>query len=378
MYAIDIACPFEFLRRFPRLVDGVGIRLGRKSSENERKVSNSKKLMKNQRIKFIKQSLIAACFTALTVCGVRADYKSTVLADSPKAYYRFNDNTNRDLININIGTIGAAGNASNDVVGNNFGDHFGGVAHHMPGAIVGDPDGAEFFDFSARTEIPFSSAVNTPEPQPFTLEAWIYPVSDEHNNGMGVLCNRYTQGPGGRQGWVMFQRAVSTNYDTNSGPGVGWNFRMYNGVDGSGHVDVTSGVPMVLGQWQHVVVVYNPVGGNPNTSLAIIYINGVAANTNINSNTNVPGYAACTGDHDPSFAVNGQPALSLGGYNNGNGNASNLGFQNPWTGGLDEFAIYTNILTPAQILAHYQNGTNAAPSLIPLWYSLLILRFISV
>ena len=190
MYAIDIACPFEFLRRFPRLVDGVGIRLGRKSSENERKVSNSKKLMKNQRIKFIKQSLIAACFTALTVCGVRADYKSTVLADSPKAYYRFNDNTNRDLININIGTIGAAGNASNDVVGNNFGDHFGGVAHHMPGAIVGDPDGAEFFDFSARTEIPFSSAVNTPETQPFTLEAWIYPVSDEHNNGMGVLCNR--------------------------------------------------------------------------------------------------------------------------------------------------------------------------------------------
>ncbi|MES2708379.1 MAG: hypothetical protein V4726_17425 [Verrucomicrobiota bacterium] len=31
-------------------------------------------------------------------------------------------------------------------------------------------------------------------------------------------------------------------------------------------------------------------------------------------------------------------------------------------GALDEVAIYSTVLTPAQILAHYQNGTNASRS----------------
>ena len=43
----------------------------------------------------------------------------------------------------------------------------------------------------------------------------------------------------------------------------------------------------------------------------------------------------------------------LGNYNNAN---SSL---NPWFGAVDEFALYPAKLTPAQILAHYQNGTNA-------------------
>jgi len=129
---------------------------------------------------------------------------------------------------------------------------------------------------------------------------------------------------------------------------------------------VTSGVPFTLGQWQHVVVVYDPVGGDPTNAMAIIYINGVAANTNINPG-GVPGYAECTGDHDPSIAVNGQPAMSLGGYNNANGGTD--GFENPWFGAADEYAWYPKALSPAQILAHYQNGTNALrgqsyPSLI--------------
>src|SRR5262249_50702071 len=67
-----------------------------------------------------------------------------------------------------------------------------------------------------------------------------------------------------------------------------------------------------------------------------------------------PGYGPCTGDH--ATAPNGQPALSLGGYNNAN--SGTAGFANPWVGGIDEFAWYSNKLSAAQILAHYQNGTN--------------------
>ena len=140
--------------------------------------------------------IITACLLTGTVPKAHADYPSTVRGDAPKAYYRFNDSANRNLINLNSGTLGAAGNASNDLA-----FVTGGAVHPFPGAIVGDPDRAEFFDFSpTRTEIPFNAAVNPPNTQPFTLEAWIYPASDEANNGQGVLCNRYTQGPGGRQG----------------------------------------------------------------------------------------------------------------------------------------------------------------------------------
>jgi hypothetical protein len=281
---------------------------------------------------------------------VRADYQSTVLADGPQAYYRFNDNTARNLINYNIGSLGAAGNASNDLASITKG-----VIHPMPGAIVGDPDGAEFFDFTTRAEVPFNAAFNTPNTQPFTVESWIYPVSDQASTGMGVWCNRYTQGTT-RQGWVMYQRGANANTSgATSGPGVGWEFRMYNNQDTSGHLDVTSGVPFTLGKWQHVVVVYDPV--QVTNATLTIYIDGVAANTNIWAATDgvTPGYYPCLNNN--SVQPNGPPAMSLGGYNNAN--SGTYGFANPWTGGIDEFAWYNIKLTPAQILAHYQNGTNA-------------------
>lgn len=300
------------------------------------------------------QGVIAIGLSAIAVSAARADYPTTVLADGPKAYYRFNDSTARNPINVNSGSLGAAGNASNDLA-----NVFFGTVHSFPGAIVGDSDRSEFFDFTTRTEIPFNPAVNPPANQPFTVEAWLYPSSDQVGTGMGALCNRYTQGPGGRQGWVMYQRAPDTNHCVSCGPGVGWEFRMYNGQDGSGHLDVTSGVPFTLGQWQHVVVVYNPVTNDQTNGVVNIYINGVFAAQNVNPTSGgIPGYEACTGDHDPSSAVNGQPAMSLGGYNNANGGTD--GFENPWFGAIDEYAWYPTNLTDAQILAHYQNGTNAS------------------
>jgi len=89
-----------------------------------------------------------------------------------------------------------------------------------------------------------------------------------------------------------------------------------------------------------------------NNATLTIYIDGVATNSMTYSGAD-PGYAPCTGDHDPSEATTGQPALSIGCYNN-----ANTGL-NPFFGAVDEFAWYSNKLSPAQILAHYQNGTNA-------------------
>jgi hypothetical protein len=317
--------------------------------------------MQKKTIHHIPAVIATAGMLACALVQARADYQSTVIADGPLAYYRFNDSTNHNLINVNSGSLGAAGNASNDLA-----LVTGGTVHPFPGAIVGDTDRAEFFDFSpTRTEIPFNAAFNPPNTQPFTLEAWIFPASDVANTGQGVLCNRYTQVPDpsinltGRQGWVMYQRGPNTNSTGFSdGPGVGWEFRMYNGVDTSGHLDVTSGVPFQVGQWQHVVVIYDPVDSTATNATLSIYINGVFAAANTNTSA-VPGYAPCTGNHDTNVAVYGQPALSLGGYNNANNSTPN-GDGNPFFGAIDEFAFYTNKLSPAQILSHYQNGTNAS------------------
>src|SRR5262245_48406629 len=116
--------------------------------------------------------ILAASFAAslLLTPAFGADYPSTVLSHNPLAYYRLNDDTSRSLINVNSGTLGVAGNATNDLPP--------GVVLSVPGAIVGDPNRAAFFDFTTRTEIPFSPALNPPNTQPFTIEAWLYPASD--------------------------------------------------------------------------------------------------------------------------------------------------------------------------------------------------------
>ncbi len=279
--------------------------------------------------------------------AARADYPSAVTADGPDAFYRLNDSLVRGTVNANIGSLGAAGNAINDLPT--------GVVRSLPGAIVGDPSRSSFFDFTTRTEIPFSAAVNRPADQPFTIEGWFLPSSDQTATGMGTMANRWTQG-GPRQGWVMYQRKPDADHG-GSEP-VGWEFRMYDGVSTSTALDVVSLTPYTVGKWQHVVVVYDPVGAGAVGSKLSIYIDGVLANESEWSNADKPGYAPCTDNHDPAQAVNGQPALALGNYNNTN--SGFMGAANPWFGGIDEFAFYPAKLTAAQILAHYQNGTNAA------------------
>src|SRR5262245_45684237 len=110
--------------------------------------------------------IIAACALALSATPQflsplqASDYSTAVLADSPAAYYRLGDSTNRTVVNKNSGSAGAAGDATQNL----------GRVHTMQGAIVGDPGRAAFFDFTSRTEIPWAAALNPANTQPFTVE----------------------------------------------------------------------------------------------------------------------------------------------------------------------------------------------------------------
>src|SRR5437867_445575 len=64
---------------------------------------------------FFTRHLAATALSLLAIsASPAADYQSTVLSDGPLAYYRLNDDTSRPTINKNSGSLGAAGNATND------------------------------------------------------------------------------------------------------------------------------------------------------------------------------------------------------------------------------------------------------------------------
>ncbi len=281
--------------------------------------------------------LWSSVLLAVAAAGaVRAsDYATVVSQDEPLAYYRFNDALDRPGVQKNSGSIGTAGNAATDL----------GIVHSIPGALAGEGNRAAFFDFASRTEIPWNGAINPPNTQAFTMEAWFYPASDQTASGQSPVNNRYAPSGAQRQGWVIFQRKPDSDHNGNEA--VGWNFRMYNENGGSAGLDITSLAPYELGKWTHLVVVYEP--NNLVDASLTMYVNGVATNS-VTWNGATPGYVANTNDHADQAA-----SLALGNYNNTAGTSLN-----PYFGGIDEFAFYTNKLTAAQILAHYQNGTNAS------------------
>src|SRR5437867_996745 len=262
------------------------------ATRTETHVHKTKRMQTSRLLRSLLASpFLPAVVTLLAPSIARAaDYQSAVLSDRPQAYYRFNDDTSRSPINKNSGSLGAAGNATNDLPT--------GVVHPFRGAIAGDRNRSEFFDFSTRTEIPWNAALNPPNTQPFTVEAWFYPASDQTATGQSPINNRYAPSGADRQGWVFFQRKPDATYV--GGEQVGWNCRMYNGIGSSGRLDVTSLVPYQVGKWQHVVVVYDPV--EVTNATVTIYIDGVAANTNIwnGGSGSDPGYVANSNDH-PGF-----------------------------------------------------------------------------
>lgn len=277
---------------------------------------------------------------ALGALSANAQYADAVKTDGALAYYRFNDSLVRSNVHVNQGSAGVAANATNTF-----------NVRAISGALAGDSDAAQFFDTgNSFAMIPYNAALNPDNSKPFTVEAWFYPASDQISSGQCMLNNRYAPSGGDRTGWVMFQRAPNATYEGKSGyEGVGWNFRMYRGSGGSSGLDVTSQVPYNVGEWTHVVIVYDPVDPITNATLTM-YINGVPAATNV--------WTGGTTGTDLAYAANATDtdvALSLGAYNNSSGAGGNAYF-----GGIDEFAIYPSKLSPEVILSHYQNGSNAA------------------
>jgi hypothetical protein len=157
-----------------------------------------------------------------------------------------------------------------------------------------------------------------------SVEAWVKTTNTEAA-GAGIV----TKGWGG--GGEQFDLDVYTD------------FRFFvrdatNGVHGP-----TSSVVPVVGQWYHVVGIWDGANG-----AARLYINGVqnAAITNI-----ATGLGLLTAT--PGLGVSGANLVSIGARTSASSSATfNLQFQ----GVIDEVALYNYALSPSQVQADYQIG----------------------
>ena len=240
---------------------------------------------------------------ALVLAGVRtanaADYPSTILADHPIAYYRLEETS---------GTTAADSSASGLFPGTYI------VNGSYP--LLGQP-GIDTNSITLSVADPSSvTAGYYPEfnqQAPFSFEIWARPVSTDPGNNRCPIGN--WSGWGLDSGWYVYQSAGAPN-----------TFALV--CDSANGTWLTSPAFNLL-SWCHLVGTYD--GTNMR-----FYMNGALVGTH-----SAAGYVANT--------VN---PLALG-------NRSDASGYGAFDGGLDEFAYYTNALTAAQVLAHYQVGTNS-------------------
>ena|GEM_PF-1337074 len=251
-------------------------------------------------------------------------YKDFISSLSPLAYYQFNDMP-ADVATCDFGSLGSAGN----------GIHSPGVTHPFPGAIAGDSNTACFYGPGSGdgtgisdgkfTRIPYSASINPASA--FTVEFWAKATAPTDNStGPCPISNVHLIG--NRRGWDIFQRTNST----------GWNLQTFSGTGTTPAANLTGGTA-TNGQWYHLAFTVSAIGTGPNAGKVTnaFYVNGVL----------VAGSAYVT------YAANTTDPLFLG--------IENYKLENTFKGAVDELAIYSNkVLTAAQILAHYQSGTNAS------------------
>lgn len=234
------------------------------------------------------------------------DYKSTIIADSPLAFWPLDD---------------ASGTTAADASGNAYDGTFSGgfglgltPSINLPGcSLFGGVDGC--------VTIPYATWMDLTE---YSLEAWVWLLRSTTER-VGFITRSY---PGPGSGSIPYELGLSIN-----GAGAGAGVWQYSGSSWDNGMSQSN--PLALMEWAHIV------GTVSSTGAVNCYINGMKAATETTWPTLVD---ATTED------------LILGRQHNIPGN--NTIFH---SGALSCCAIYDHVLTPAQISEHWRVGS------IPKW-----------
>lgn len=273
-----------------------------------------------------------------------SSFSSGVLAMKPTAYWPMHEVGQAPApasVETNLGSWGQANNGYYDdwrqsvsggagnLLGNSGITNNEWSLHNFPGAIAGDGDTAVQFSGANRTYVVVprvsptvsgtTPAATTLKP-PFTLEAWVKP---SNNRSFGIMVGEDSGGLNRNTARAGFDWLYSGTANT-------FSITVYNG-NGGGSTEPKTTAVYPPGVWYHVVTTFD------GTNIAY-YINGVqdplqnSSAATLNPNTYDPITIGC-----------------------GRGLNANV-FQ----GGIDEVAVYTNLLPLAEIQKHYNDGTNAA------------------
>jgi sugar lactone lactonase YvrE len=251
------------------------------------------------------------------------------------AYWNFDDGTARDLTpNGNDGTLEGdatttlgpiaykdlvlqdgpvaywrlderSGQTARDSAGGHHGTYVNAVQLGLPGALARDADAAAGFAKASqgRVEVPYTAALNTPQ---FTAECWAFFTG--RNSGWSPILASRDDAP--QRGFI-----IEAGDDR-------WNFPIGMGAAGWGGF---YGPAVQEGVWTYVAMTYDGA-----TQRA--FVNGLEVGS-----ANIP------------YAPNTTQMLRIGA---GGNDVADLFFE----GHLDEVAIYSQALSPAQIRAHYNAG----------------------
>jgi hypothetical protein len=234
-------------------------------------------------------------------------YSDTVVADAPLGYWRLGESDPSQP------AMDSSGNGNN-------GTYNGNVTLGLPGALVNDSATAAGFDgASSFVDIPSGGTFSLNNS--FSLEAWV--INAGQDGGPPNLAGRII-GSGGFA-WGILN-------------GDGGHSRDAVRFTTFGHLDYDSNLTIVPedGSWHYLAVTLDA------TNTATFYLDGVQTDS-------VPG---------PAPANNSGLDLFIG--KNPFANAPEY-----FSGSIEEPAVYTYVLSPAQIANHYSVGTGQGGGPIP-------------
>jgi hypothetical protein len=250
----------------------------------------------------------------LTMAGVHTafavDYPTTILADHPSAYYRLEEAAGATTaVDSSINGVGASYNYN--IEGNSPSLGLPGIDTNSIAFNGGGWSG----DFGF-VDIPASTLVTPLAPDnassaAFSEEMWVKVPSQPVTWQVPVEVAQYPNG------WNIYVSGAD------AGNGAASYFYLVM------RPNLFTGVAQIqFLQWSHVVLTFD--GTN-----ALMYVNGV--------------------QYGPYNATGFVPAI---GSDVHIGSGQGVGWQ-PLNGSVDEVAFYTNVLTPSQVLNHYEVGTNS-------------------
>ncbi|HEY5909336.1 MAG TPA: LamG domain-containing protein, partial [Verrucomicrobiae bacterium] len=262
--------------------------------------------------------------SALTaVAQPAAPYAAAVLAMGPVGYWPLQETSAPAPVAMetNHGTLGAIGDAFYAL---------GNVTFAQPGALTdGDLSAATTGATTSFAFVPRKSADLTLRP-PLTLECWMQPL------GGSATADLISQGGSGLNSAANSGNfgGIRMSFGGGSGDGDTLQFFAYIGsggtFNGGGTNIQTPRASITRSAWNHCVATYD--GTN-----VLLYINGTQRASGVTT-----------------IALDTWSPLTLGG-----GRWQSWAPTRRFNGGLDEVAIYTNVLSPGQIASHYSAGTTA-------------------